>query len=681
MFAYTKIMQAMSGAVAVVTDAYFNLVTLLLNTTSTNGAQNNTFLDSSTNNFTITRNGNTTQGTFTPFSQTGWSNYFDGTDDRLTTSSALLAYSTGNASTQTATIEAMVYLNAYNASKAGADENAAIVAKGSTYMSFCINHTGNLILYHYDGSVRTPTSSGTVPLNTWTHVAVTLSGGVATFYINGSSSGTGTWYGLAATSDPVYIGEATGASASAINGYLSNLRISTTARTISVPTVPYTSDASTALLTCQSNRYVDNSSNGYAVTVDSGTPSVQAFSPFAPTAAYSAATVGGSGYFDGTGDYLSLSSTSLNLGANDFTIEMWIYAATTARDFVIGSISNAAGLGAWMIMLNDSQPIRFFCRYNTGTVLDYQVGSGTFPINQWIHLAITRNGANLRIFQNGTQVGTTNTTLSAFSIDNALTNYYVASSSDPSEFYTGYLSGTRVLIGTALYTTTFTPPTAPPTAITNTTLLLNYTNSGIFDSAAKNVLETVGNAQVSTTQAKWGTTSMYFDGTGDNLSFPSNNLYNFGSSDFTIEFWFYPPSISYGAILYSTNNGSKTDVFAIYSYGSGQSPANSIVSLVTASGGGAWSLFNNQNLGSTTAATWQHVALVRNGSTFKGYINGVAGFTVTSSSAIASFNGFSIASNGASGDYLTGYIDDLRITRYARYTADFTPPAAAFPTQ
>ena len=55
------------GAVATVKDAYFNLVTLLLNTTSTNGAQNNTFLDSSTNNFTITRNGNTTQGTFTPF--------------------------------------------------------------------------------------------------------------------------------------------------------------------------------------------------------------------------------------------------------------------------------------------------------------------------------------------------------------------------------------------------------------------------------------------------------------------------------------------------------------------------------------------------------------------------------------------------------------------------------------
>jgi hypothetical protein len=70
-------------AIAVAVDEFFNRVTLLLPGDGTNGAQNNTFLDSSTNNFTITRNGNTTQGTFSPFSQTGWSNYFDGSGDYL----------------------------------------------------------------------------------------------------------------------------------------------------------------------------------------------------------------------------------------------------------------------------------------------------------------------------------------------------------------------------------------------------------------------------------------------------------------------------------------------------------------------------------------------------------------------------------------------------------------------
>ena len=67
-------------------DPYFNQTVLLLHGDGSNGAQNNTFLDSSTNNFTITRNGNTTQGTFSPFSTQagGWSNYFDGSGDYLT---------------------------------------------------------------------------------------------------------------------------------------------------------------------------------------------------------------------------------------------------------------------------------------------------------------------------------------------------------------------------------------------------------------------------------------------------------------------------------------------------------------------------------------------------------------------------------------------------------------------
>ena len=64
----------LAGAASAIKDAYYNLTTLLLNTSSTNGAQNNTFLDSSTNNFTITRNGNTTQGSLSTHGS-NWSNF------------------------------------------------------------------------------------------------------------------------------------------------------------------------------------------------------------------------------------------------------------------------------------------------------------------------------------------------------------------------------------------------------------------------------------------------------------------------------------------------------------------------------------------------------------------------------------------------------------------------------
>jgi hypothetical protein len=666
----------LAGAASAIKDAYYNLTTLLLNTSSTNGAQNNTFLDSSTNNFTITRNGNTTQGTFTPFSQTGWSNYFDGSGDYLSVPASSSWLFNGDAS-----IEAWVYRNA--------DTDGIIFATGGASSS------DQLAIFASSEGLwwgQTSSTSARPNINEWAHILVTRSGSTIRRFINGVLVSTGTnGSAIGASGSVAYIGSRAGSSLY-FNGHISNLRVingsipttyQTSSTTISAqiftpPTASLTAtsqgatSADVKLLTCQSNRFIDNSSS--AVTISRfGDTSVQAFSPFAPTAAYDAAVVGGSGYFDGTSDYLSLSSTSLNLGANDFTIETWVYATTTARDFVIGSLRNADGAGSWVIMFNDSQPIRFFCRYNGGTVLDYQVGSGTFPINTWTHLAITRSGANLRVFQNGTQVGTTNTTLSTFSIDNASTNYYVASSTDPGEFYTGYLSGTRLLVGTALYTTTFTPPTAPPTAVTNTTLLLNYTNSGIFDSTAKNVLETVGNAQVSTTQAKWGTTSMSFDGNGDYLSIPNTSLLQLGGSDWTIECWAYISSTTGDQRPISQNNSNYEFAFFMSSGGA--------MSAASYQSGGSTNF--NISMGTLSAGQWYHLAASRSGSTVRAFVNGTLQNSATYSGTIdARTGGWRLGASYVPGDYFNGYLDDVRITLgYARYTANFTAPTAAFPLQ
>lgn len=63
-------------------EAYFVYNSLLLSANGTNLAQNNTFLDSSASNFTVTRNGNPTQGSFSPYGN-NWSNYFNGSGDSL----------------------------------------------------------------------------------------------------------------------------------------------------------------------------------------------------------------------------------------------------------------------------------------------------------------------------------------------------------------------------------------------------------------------------------------------------------------------------------------------------------------------------------------------------------------------------------------------------------------------
>ena len=91
--------------------------------------------------------------------------------------------------------------------------------------------------------------------------------------------------------------------------------------------------------------------------------------------------------------------------------------------------------------------------------------------------------------------------------------------------------------GTAIYSSSFTPPTAITTDVTNTKLLANFTNAAAFDQTGKTNSETLGNAQTSTaTTAKFGTASLYLDGTSDSLKLI--NVVPIRTSPFTLEFFF-----------------------------------------------------------------------------------------------------------------------------------------------
>jgi hypothetical protein len=201
------------------------------------------------------------------------------------------------------------------------------------------------------------------------------------------------------------------------------------------------------------------------------------------------------------------------------------------------------------------------------------------------------------------------------------------------------------------------------------------TNAGIPDLAMQNNLETVGNAQVSTSVVKYGTGSLYFDGTGDWLSAPPLPQTNFGSGDFTIECW-----------LYRTASGAASDS-GIASRGA-PSTSNGFVFAYTSSNVLTFN-FNYSGAivtGSTaiTVNTWTHVAVTRSGTTFRLFVNGTVDATATSSNSQTTnaSDVFYVGRSGYSSDRIvTGYIDDLRITNgLARYTATFTPPTAALPT-
>jgi hypothetical protein len=213
----------------------------------------------------------------------------------------------------------------------------------------------------------------------------------------------------------------------------------------------------------------------------------------------------------------------------------------------------------------------------------------------------------------------------------------------------------------------------PNIAITNTSLLLNFTHAGIYDAAMLNNLETVGDTKISTTQSKFGGSSMFFDGTGDYLVTQSNSIFTFGTGDLTLECWIYQTATSTSTyrVIFGDNVYGSTGGYTLYSY-------NNALNLWKGGSGGVEVI---APAGTITLNAWNHVAWTRSGSSNRLFINGTqVGATTTDATNYTSTISYIGASQAGTFPFV-GYIDDLRITKgLARYTANFTPPTAALPT-
>jgi hypothetical protein len=662
-------------------DPYFYLTTLLLNGDGTNGANNNTFVDSSNNNFAITRNGNVAQGTFSPFAAPDgrWSAYFDGTGDYLgAPSNAAFEFGTGDF-----TIEAWIMRTGGSGNQPICQSDAVGTSSNNKWW-FAVAGGGLFLGTHSAGgfSVVTATSFNT---GVWYHVAVSRSSGTMYMFVNGVSTAfttTGTPSGYNLSQNGLSIGAMS--TPSYWTGYISNLRIvkgsALYTSNFTPSTTSLTNIANTSLLTCQSNRFKDNSTNNFAITRN-GDVKVTSFSPFAPTGSYSAATNGGSGYFDGSGDYLTYAtpdSVVREWWNTDWTIEAWIYPNTltglsytdAGQKFptMVGNASATTTNNFWSFGPSDNGLCKFY--YYNGTPVHTAVTTAAIVVGQWNHVAMIRNSSGIKIFVNG--VGTSYIAVSGTPQSGSTYPLIVGQINNTA--INGYVSGLRIVRGSNVWTNDFTPPTSPPTAITNTSFLCNFTNGGIIDYTGKNNLETVGNAQISTSVKKYGTGSMYFDGTGDYLvAIGDSNNFALGSGNFTIEFWGYNLTGSAGNWgVFSVGATLSVDYAGItMSIGGG---------LFISTTGSNWTYTNVGSIVlSTNDNTWHHYAIVRNGSSLLTYKDGVQQASTSISGSIVNNSGFAVF--GGKSDALgtlNGYIDDLRITKgIAQYTSNFTPPASA----
>ena len=660
--------------------------------------QSNRLIDNSVNNFTLNRFGDASVQVTSPFGSVpeavpiSYSNYFDGTGDYLSIpDNTVLDLATGGGATApftgapSFTIECWFYCTALTATEQDILNKDGTASSSYTQYSFTITSAGllKLVLGHGEnastgnGTQQNFTILNSITLNTWYHVAACQAtpNQIYTF-LNGTliATTTRTQYMANGSGKPLLIGYHTGqANTQHFNGFISNVRIIkgtalyTTSFTPS--TTPLTAITNTSLLTCQSTSMIDNSTNNFAITANGNTvPRI--FNPFGYTnqnnTSYTPSTHGGSAYFDGTGDYLTTASSPVfaNLWLGNVTVECWVYFNSVSSTPHIWSFSESTSIRVTLYVA--SSVFKLYTIVSTGS--DIITSATTLTTGRWYHIAITRASTTWTMWLNGISQGTSTSTTRPSGVNEMVaigTQNYSPAAGD---YLNGYVSDIRVTNGIAIYTSNFVPP-AQAVANYSTTypssLLLNFNNGGIVDRDSSNILETVGNAQLSTAVKKYGSASMYFDGTGDYLTIPTNLGFVFGTGDFTIEAWFYIVSGAVGAIFDTRSGATGITPLLFFSTSQLRYYVNGVDLILSPT--------------TLSTATWYHVALVRSSGSSKMYLNGAqTGSTAVDANNFTLTNTINIGRGNDNANVFNGYIDDLRITKgFARYTANFSPSSSA----
>ncbi len=645
-----------SSAAGGASDDEFNRVSFLSHFEGSNNGVNNAFDDGSTSNHTISLTGNVTQGSFGPFARLDgeWGVSFDGSGDILKTPSLTIG-------TGTITYECWLNFNTVAGNATIVCFNDSDSARVSVY-----NSDGDLKIYSSANGARTVKSNAFTTPNSWIKLLLVRASNTATVYLDGTSVGTGTM--PENLTGVLAIGAYAGSEI--FNGIISNVRLSDNARqsgNYTVETAPLTSDSNTDLLTCQSNRFVDNSSNGHTIT-PSGNPAITAFGPILTSAVYDPAVNGASSIARGGArdNYISAGASSdFHFGSGNFTVEFWTYPLATGK-WVLAS-GNGSIVGTSISWQYGYGTFDFY--YGSSYV---QITSPTLTLNSWQYITVVRNGATITVYKDGVSTGTANIGSNTLNTGGSEPFYVGGYPAADIGQINGYLSDVRVVKGTAVYTSNFTPPTAPLTAITNTKLLLNMADGQAIDSAAQNELSLAGTAKTSTAQQKFGTASILFDGNSDyayaTVSTP------IGAGDYTVECFVYFNTVEYAGVW------QFDDVVL------GSQAYHGPVIFIGTSSPFKWATMtqhgSNQSIYSTSgpsADQWYHVANVRTNGVVKIFVDGtqiIDDFNDTTD--YSARNKLTLGGFYSSDYYLDGYIDEFRVSQFARYTSNFTAPTAAF---
>ena len=634
---------------------------LMLKTGTQNNRFNTVFLDSSSDNRSVTPSGNVSQTSLSPYVPTGyWSGYFDGGGDYLSISDHASLDLPGDFCIE-------FWLNADPDTPNNGGVIGHRVAGGFSNTTDWVIRTQTVagkVGFGYDIAGNWY-DMGNLTYGQWVHYAVTRSGSTVRTFRNGTLVTTATDTSSWSSSGNLLIGENAG-NGVFYKGFMSNVRIVKDSPVYTAsfarPTAPLTAIAGTSLLCLQDNRFRDRSANNHTITTF-GEVSVRRFSPQGVSLD---STLNGSAYFDGTGDRLSIATGVLSgVGSSgDFTIEFWIYNRSLTTTTYWPAVFTINGYNGVKIQIAPTGVGSYFPTVRLTSDVQHISSSISLTLNQWDHVALVRNAGTLRLYINGQQAGSVANTTDVSTSGNGTVS--VGSMDGQGGWIDGYISDFRV-VKSAVYSAAFTPPTAPLSPVTGTSLLLRSGNLDVFDSGRGYPLTLVGNAATSTTIKKYSASSLALN-IGTNSDYVAVNdtmVPRFRTGDFTVEAWIYPTTVS---------ASSPSVFFSQYTSSNGFWFRHSTTTLQCGNGDSAIATYGNVVL----ANVWQHVAVSRSGGFMRVFWNGVQqgpdiSYSVDLQGNTSTYIGLL---SPATGQYFNGYIEDMRITvGTGRYTSNFNVPS------
>lgn len=349
------------------------------------------------------------------------------------------------------------------------------------------------------GTVAAPafsTSAGAIAFPTTITLSSTTVGATIYYTIDGSTPTTGSTQGTS-----VVVNSAQTIKAFAIKTGYTDSSISSAAYTQAQATAPTFSSAAGNITSGTTVTISSAGADAIYYTIDGSTPTTastnQATTPLvinsdvtvkalAVRTGYSNSSivsavytsiVKGSVLFSGSNNLSVSNSTELNPGTGDFTIEFWVNLNSTINN---GSFYRANNNGVDIFMKSVSGQNRL--AVGQAQVATLITDTVTMTTGAWVHVAVVRISGLTKLYKNGVLVG------SASDANNYVTDGVNYIGTQGSVRINGYMTNLRVVIGTGVYTGTFTPPTQPLTAITGTKLLLKTSNDANFlkDSSTNN---------------------------------------------------------------------------------------------------------------------------------------------------------------------------------------------------